>query len=467
MTGSHTPADTLPGPSGDLLDGDSEAILPDDPGVAQTRPLRYERTWELELLISGAVAFALLQLPGRVDGAFTRLAAQLGGGLYQAAIFGYIYFKIILYALIATFIIHLSARAFWVGLVGLSTVFPQGVRWDNSQVGPISRRFMEARIPPLQVQSAAVDRFCSILFSFASVIVLTFVSSTVMVVIVSAVSLLAAPPLGVSPRLIFYLILVLVVLPILVAQQVDLRWGDRLGPRGRKLVLAGVRLMWWAQLGSVVSGISSTLFTNVNRRKAVLVFYLAFAGLLAYFIVSDVMIRMEGAGPDGYHYLPDETGVLSVAPRYYDDARGQRLVELRSPSIQSDIVRDPYLRLFLPYQPRRHNDLVAERCPDSARPLAGEAREHRAAVEAREAELLACIAALQPITLNGEQVREIRFLHHKRPNTGVEGLVAYLPTATLPRGENLLVVESVPVPSTRSGRDEPDPPHYIRFWVGD
>jgi hypothetical protein len=37
-----------------------------------------DRTWELELLISGAVAFTRLQLPSAVDGAFDRIGPPAG-----------------------------------------------------------------------------------------------------------------------------------------------------------------------------------------------------------------------------------------------------------------------------------------------------------------------------------------------------------------------------------------------------
>lgn len=80
------------------------------PEPRRSFPQGYDRTWELELLISGAVAFTLLQLPGAADGAFDRLSPRLGEGLPRLLMFGYVYIKIILYALIATFIVHLAAR---------------------------------------------------------------------------------------------------------------------------------------------------------------------------------------------------------------------------------------------------------------------------------------------------------------------------------------------------------------------
>lgn len=41
-----------------------------------------------------------------------------------------------------------------------------------------------------------------------------------------------------------------------------------------------------------------------------------------------------------------------------------------TPSIQSDVVSRPYLKLFVPSYPQRHNELFAARCP-GVRPLTG------------------------------------------------------------------------------------------------
>ena len=47
----------------------------------------------------------------------------------------YQYVKLILYTLISCFILHLCTRAYWVGLIGLETVFPHGVRWEDTPTG--------------------------------------------------------------------------------------------------------------------------------------------------------------------------------------------------------------------------------------------------------------------------------------------------------------------------------------------
>src|SRR5687768_9169383 len=67
----------------------------------------YDRTWELELLIAGAVVFALIQLPSVMDELFWRAQVQSNGPTYRAIFVVYYYSKLSCYVLITTFIVHL------------------------------------------------------------------------------------------------------------------------------------------------------------------------------------------------------------------------------------------------------------------------------------------------------------------------------------------------------------------------
>jgi hypothetical protein len=84
----------------------------------------HHQTWELELLISGLVTFALLQAPAPVDRAFNFLRVELGEGAAFVATLTFAYGKLAIYGLLTAFVFHLVVRALWVALVGLDSVFP-------------------------------------------------------------------------------------------------------------------------------------------------------------------------------------------------------------------------------------------------------------------------------------------------------------------------------------------------------
>lgn len=171
-------------------------------------------------------------------------------------------------------------------------------------------------------------------------------------------------------------------------------------------------------------------------------------------------------------YLPDAEGAFGIRPGFYESQRHPDDVYDRLPSIQSDVVRDPYLKLFIPYAPLRHGEAFAEQCP-GVRPLSPGGVRMDAAEPPDSAAVRAvldCWTRLQPVALNGRPIHpEFRFYTH--PDSGIRGILAYIPVAGLPRGENLLTVGVAP----RAAEDEatrrrlltarPPEPYYIRFWL--
>jgi hypothetical protein len=138
-------------------------------GLAEASP-----TWELELLLSGAVLVALFQVSGVFDRTFDRVEPHTTRATAMPLFFAYLYGKAMVLALIATFVLHLASRGYWVGLVGLNSVFPNGVRWDQLRYGPITRELIRERLPALPPIIARLDNFCSALFSFGFLLVLAF-----------------------------------------------------------------------------------------------------------------------------------------------------------------------------------------------------------------------------------------------------------------------------------------------------
>ena len=90
--------------------------------AANAVPPRTTPTWEMELLISGATIFGLLQLPELIDRAYLttlNLSPPDYSGLINPL---WMYAKFALITLVATFIAHLCLRGYWVALVGLDSV---------------------------------------------------------------------------------------------------------------------------------------------------------------------------------------------------------------------------------------------------------------------------------------------------------------------------------------------------------
>lgn len=429
------------------------------------------RPWELELLLSLSLVFALMQLPAQVDAVFNALEPQLDEWMQMAAFAVYQGVKLPLYLVIGAFLLHLAARAYWVGLIGLEAVFPAGVRWDSLPYGPVSKEEWRPRVGSLQPMIDRADRFGSIIFSSSLALVATFAFGLVFTAAAGGLAFAASSLFlgGEYMGRLYGAALLLLALPSAVVKWVDQRYGARWpeGSAARKWLRRGATLSFYASGGSAILSVWLILSSNLSRRVVSTTVALVFTSLFAFFLVKDVLVRKGAIAADGYAYLPEGDGPRSMDAAYYESLRPGGESYDRSPSIPSDVVEGPYLRLFLPYSPERMNAALRTRCPGLPELGGSGVRipmlDRRRAAPGAEERVLACWARLQPVKLNGVSVQpSFRFFTH--PQTGVRGVVAYLPTAPMARGENVLEVGAVP----RAGKDplhRPAPrPHLIPFW---
>jgi hypothetical protein len=236
-------------------------------------------------------------------------------------------------------------------------------------------------------------------------------------------------------------------------QTLDRRLGERIRPDGRLawLIRGSMHLQRVALGAGTYLPIFNVISSNVPRRV-----YLASMALVFVAVEGGFFLKMEledggAAAMADYALLPDEPGERTVEYQHYADEWPEGKVFAGSATIQSQVVRDPFVRLFIPFSPRRHNPAVAERCPGI--PASGAAREEA---------VIRCLMEIQPVTLDGRPLGDPGFHFYTDPGTGLRGLLAYVPTAGLRAGEHLLVVAPIP---RAPGSDTQPPTQYIPFWV--
>ncbi|MBL0030505.1 MAG: hypothetical protein IPO95_16165 [Rhodanobacteraceae bacterium] len=81
-----------------------------DAGTPDAIPAKTTPTWEMELLLSGATVFGLMQAPAYLYEAAEPLFARLGSDYAFLARMLMMYLGAALYAMLATFIVHLTVR---------------------------------------------------------------------------------------------------------------------------------------------------------------------------------------------------------------------------------------------------------------------------------------------------------------------------------------------------------------------
>ena len=166
-----------------LLRADSEAM----------ERLR-DRTDELELIISSLTIFALFSLPGWLFDRIADVFTHLSTSLVIATTLGTTLLAGTCYGLAACFVVHLMARAYWVGLIGLRTVFPDGINWSKTPgLGPLSRQYYRDTLPNLDTVIRNTDRLASSLFAVISMLTLSVLwLGTILIAILVASGVIGA-----------------------------------------------------------------------------------------------------------------------------------------------------------------------------------------------------------------------------------------------------------------------------------
>lgn len=431
-------------------------------GVPQTSP-----TWELELLISGAVLFALFQLPSLINSFFAHLEPHTTSATASAVFFVHLYVKAIVYALIASFVVHLVARAYWVGLVGLHSVFPHGMRWEEMKVGPISLQVYRERLSSLQPIIARADNFCSVIFSFAFLLALMFAFTILISGLFSAIAYGLAQLFfgGRYVRHFFFGLTALLAAVPMVTAVIDRRIGPRLTPnsRGARMLRNAAVSGYRIGLINIIGPVFLTLLTNIGRGKVIMIFYAAMFSIIL-FVAAERLANTDRLSVNSYDYY-GSSDAHGVNYRFYETQRSDDEILPRTPSIQADIIRDPYVKLFIPYSPARHNALVSRECP-GVRPLQDRGFQlgsDPAVPDSLALPVLRCLGRIHAVTLDGTPLAEPDFRFYEHPRSGIKGIIAYIPVDSLARGRHVLVVK--PAPRIDAGTPRTPPrPYVIPFW---
>jgi hypothetical protein len=458
-----------------------DVTIDDESTAPMAMPRDSSPTWELEMLISGAVTFSLFQLPPKLDHLYAHWHLHATDVAATAMLAVYMVVKGGLYTLIAAFVIHLGVRAYWVGLIGLNSVYPDGVHWDRVlMVGPTMRGVLRERMQSLPRIIAQLDNFASVIFSFAFLIVL-LLAITLPFVALAGLLTYAISSFAFGGRHLALVVAVVFALFMLPASVLlfDMRRGARLAPDGARRLRRVLGVVYRTQLMGITGPVLYTIGSSGRRKTAYAAFYLALCGAFAVVLV-EMVLRSGAIDVSGARFFSTQSSVNSLDYNYYESTWTEDDVDERAPSIQDDVITGPFVRLFIPYRPSRHDPAIAERCPHSP-PLTtrgihlGGLAGQTAAADSAAVGVLRCLASMHDVRLDGRPVPDLRFRFAKHPKTGVDGIVAYIPTADLPRGENTLTVMPPPrrpppptprwmhwlVPARAAAAPEP---YVIAFW---
>lgn len=390
-----------------------------------------EGSWEPEILISGIVLLALTQVPRLLDELHYWLEERTSTFYFYTSEGDDILFSILKvssYWLIAGLITHLVMRSVWVSFVGLSYVYPDGIKFGKLNYQPYFQRKMEA-LPSFKGSVEKLENICSSIYSIAFLLVMATLSACLYMVFVILLAFLLSFVL--PPSLIedggMDDILVVVTLVLAVPYFIDfLSLGALKRIRFvRKVYVPIYTIMSFITLSHVYRGIYYGLVSNLNR-NILRVGVIIFSGLSLYFVflMNDNNYRTSS--------LMSKNLESATYSGYYRDVESDRYSTWAH--IQSAVISEGVIELFLTHKVQ-YEEVILEACE------ANRAAMHDTITfELESMQNLACMRAYYNLYIDGNRVESGRFYMTESNKTGQFGLLTWVGVENLEPGQHYLEV---------------------------
>lgn len=378
-----------------------------------------DESWEAELLISTIAIFGTLQLFKGVDWLTNYFINTL---LPEQYLIGYMIVFMGLLAvslLVSMFVIHFSLRAYWVGLVGLNSVFPDYSLKESAYPELYTAKIL-AILPKLNKTIKDVDEICSVIFSAAFLMLYTYLY----LALVGSLYLLAYNALiDKISAFILWIPLYLFGLGMIV-QVVFSVIGNLKYFRNNEWVQTGYfqSVRWgsiivFGPLYKYLLQISMTFGSNFKKKKSLV-------GLVLIFVIIGFVISLVRFSSSRMRYLVRQDtyfDATKIYGGYYGLASGNQDF-LISPCIDSDVVEKEVLRLFIPIYDFEYR-LERVGCVENETPE--EIVDKEQAILNKRQKLLDCYSAYHSIDLNGSELTP-QFYKYHHPSTDQFGVICYI-----------------------------------------
>jgi hypothetical protein len=390
-----------------------------------------DRTDEIELIISGLTIVALFSLPGWLFELLADRYSHLSVAMMVGSSLGIVLITGLCYGLAACFVLHLLSRAYWVGLIGLRTTFPDGINWNKTPgIGPLTKEYYRRHLPDLKTAIERADRLASSLFAVISMLALSVLWVGVLMLVVMTVASVVGAQLGMTNRFILYATILLagllIGLPTLL-WLLDAQLGAR-SPRlqekpGFRALVGTVRRL--TELFFPQRLILPVQLTLQSNTRPTIFFLVMLLGMIAIVFVGQArMYAWTSFTVSGeFSYLTTEHVGQGIRSTHYESLRSAKDRVRPWPMIPDFEQHGTHLRVFLPYQPLRDNLMADKLCP----PEQGMAGPD-------------CLRQLWAVRLNGQAVDLAGFLATERMDLSLRGLTGLVPLDNIAPGLQTLEV---------------------------
>ncbi len=392
-----------------------------------------DESWEAELLVSAIAIFGIFQLFKVIDWSTNKFIDILPPSQYMI---GYSIVFIGLLAisiLVSMFVIHFFLRAYWIGLVGLNSVFPDYSLKDSAYSEIYTEKLIEI-LPKLKDSIQKVDELCSVIFSAAFTILLLYLYmallASVYLFLFNWLSEYIPYYFLLIPLAILVIAYILQMIISVIANIKAYKQNKVIQTLYFKIVKIASLLMFGPLYKSILQ-ISMIFGSNFKKKKGLI-------ALIVIFLFSGIFIALFQISNTNILYLVTKEVYFDKTEIYagYYTTENQHMNFLLAPEITSDIVTSKTLKLFIPIfsheeKMRQNSCGTYKENPDKSK------LEQR---KERRSRLLDCYKKYHQVFLNNEKIAP-DYMRYYHPRTHQFGIVCYINLSDANKGKNILMVK--------------------------
>lgn len=394
-----------------------------------------DESWNAELLVSTIAILGTSQLFKVINWTTNKFIDILPESQYMVGYFIVFFGLIAVSVLVSMFIIHFVLRAYWVGLVGLNSVFPDYSVKDSFYSELFTEKILTI-LPKLKDSVEKIDELCSVIFSVA----FTFLFMYIYISIVGSAYLLLYNLLSVYlphyvvliPLVVFIGISILQIIVGTIANTKTFKKNDTIQILYFKLVKI-VNIIMLGPLYRNILQVFMIFGSNFKKKKSMI-------ALVAAFLILGVFVSVSQFFKSNIPYLLsteiycDETKTYAG---YYESENGN-IDFLLTPEIESDLIQSNTLKLFIPifsHDKRMQQNIFGKYEADKSKTKEEQRKERRFYN-------LNCYRQSINICLNDERISPV-FRKYFHPRTNQFGIICYIKLHGINDGENNIEISKV------------------------
>ena len=393
-----------------------------------------EESWEAELLVSAIAIFGTFKLFDIIGWGTNMFIDVLNPNQY---LIGYFIIAIGLLAvsiLAAMFLIHFFLRAYWIGLVGLNSVFPD-YSIEDSAYSKIYTEKILSILPRLKDSIQKVDELCSVIFSVAFTVLLMYAYMSVFVslylLVFNLMSAFVAWYILLIPAIFLLLCLLSQMVITFIANIKSNREKEKLQILSFKVNKFASKVLYGPLYKSILQ-VTMIFGSNFKKKKALIYLLLSFL-FLGIFVFGNQITKTN------IFYLIVHKKYFNSTKVYSSFYKNDNTTNtfLLTPEIESDKVETEVLKVFIPvfkHEEKMRTEFCGEDKADSEESLGKRREEYSKYV-------LNCFKKYYQVYINEEKI-DVEFLRQNaHGRTNQTGIISYLDIAHLKKGMHKIEVK--------------------------